>query len=77
MEWKPSQVVAPECQAIESVQLNLVILLPGMQGVEVRYPIDAKNDRFAAERRCILMLLLLPIPVTDYDRNSALIVYVI
>ena len=44
-----SEIVARQRQAVEGIELDLVIVLARVKGVEVRDPIDSEHDGFAVQ----------------------------
>jgi hypothetical protein len=42
VQWQFAQIIAVEREAIERIQLNLGIMLAGMQTIEIGRPVDAK-----------------------------------
>ena len=46
-QWQLAQIVAVECEAIERIQLNLGIMLAGMQSIEVGHAVDTEQHRLA------------------------------
>jgi hypothetical protein len=54
VQRQPPQIFAAECQAVEGVQLHLVIVLPGDQGVEVGHAIDAQHNGLAIDHELLL-----------------------
>jgi hypothetical protein len=51
------QVIAVERQNVEGVELHLVIVLAGMQSVEIGDAVDAKDHRFAIDDELLVSVL--------------------
>jgi hypothetical protein len=53
MQGKPPQIVAIEGKDIEGVELDLVVVLPAVQPVEVRDAVNAEKDGFTIKDKLL------------------------
>ena len=55
-QWQPTQVVAIERENIESIELHLIVMLAGVERIEVGDTVDAQHHGLAIDDE-------LPVPV--------------
>lgn len=57
MFWRRPQVVVAHSENIEGVELNFVVVLARVQGIEIRDAVDAQVHGFAIDNEVLLAIL--------------------